>query len=41
MTTGNSAFIAAMSVIGSVTSHCVSCALDGRVCSLPSAPSVA
>ena len=37
---GNSIFIAEMSVIGSWTSHCDSCALDGNVCSLPSAPSV-
>ena len=38
---GNSARIAAMSVVGSWTSHCSSCALDGNVCSFPSLPVLA
>jgi len=38
--TGNSACIARMSVVGSVTFHCVSCAL-AVVCSNPSEPVVA
>jgi len=40
-TAGNSARIAETSVIGSVTPHWVSCALDGLMYSFPSLPVVA